>query len=144
MSLTTTPSATREQRTTLAALADELVPEAEGKPAASQVGVHGAWLDRVLTVRPDLAKGLFRILDGAAGKDPRSEIERLNKEAPDDLATLGVVVTGAYYLNPRVRQALGYPGQKPQAPEPGEAEHYLRDGLLEPVRSRGPIYRDAE
>src|SRR5581483_11547343 len=69
-----------ESRTTLAALADVLVPEAEGMPAASQVDVHGKWLDRVLRVRPDLAPDLARVLAEARGRDPVAEVARLQQE----------------------------------------------------------------
>ena len=40
-----------------------------------------------------------------------------------------------------VRKAVGYPGQKANPPYPDEAEYDLRDGLLEPVIARGPLYR---
>jgi len=130
-----------ESRTTLAALADVLVPEAEGMPAASQVDVHGKWLDRVLRVRPDLAPDLARVLAEARGRDPVAEVARLQQEDASGFATLALCVTGAYYLNPRVRKLIGYPGQKQRPPYPDEADYYLRDGLLDPVVARGPIYR---
>jgi hypothetical protein len=50
------------QRATFAALADVLVPAAEGMPAASAVDIAGAGLDRVLRARPDLEAPLSRIL----------------------------------------------------------------------------------
>ena len=43
------------ERAVLAALADVLIPAAEGFPAASQAGVAGGGLDAVLSFRPDLA-----------------------------------------------------------------------------------------
>ena len=132
---------TQQQRQTLAGLGDELIPSAEGMPSASEADVHGDWVDRVLEVRPDVAENLIRVLDAASGQDPMEEIRRLNSDSPEDLATLGLVVTGAYYLNSRVRQAIGYPGQKPNPPYPDEADYYLRDGLLDPVVERGPIWR---
>lgn len=138
---TTPPTLDDEQRATLAALADELVPAALGMPAASEVDVQGEWVDRVLRARPDLGPNLLRTLDGARGQDPADVVHRLNEEDADGMATLGTVVTGAYYLHPRVRELLGYRGQ-PHAPaSPGESDHYLRDGILDPVRARGPVYR---
>lgn len=140
--MTTTATALDgRQRETLADLADVLVPEAEGMPAASQADVHRKWVDRVLAVRRDLYPELARVLDAAQERDPEEEIERLNRDDPDGLATLGLVVTGAYYLNPRIRRLIGYPGQKPNPPYPDEADYYLRDGLLDPVIARGAIYR---
>src|SRR4051794_21690712 len=50
------------ERATFAALADVLVPAAEGMPAASAVDIAGTGLDRVLRARPDLEAPLARIL----------------------------------------------------------------------------------
>jgi hypothetical protein len=44
-------------RRTFLAIADVLIPEAEGMPMASQVGVGGEILDRMLALRPDLREG---------------------------------------------------------------------------------------
>lgn len=130
-----------EQRATLAALADVLVPATLGMPSASDVDVPGKWADRVLAVRPDLGPAVLRVLHAAKGADPREVLRRLSEEDPDGLAALGTLVTGAYYLHPRVRGLLGYPGQ-PSAPvQEGESDHYLRNGILDPVRARGSIYR---
>lgn len=141
MSVTTATEFDTENRATLAALADVLVPEAEGMPAASQVDVHGKWVDRVLRVRPDLAAELARVLGAARGRDPVAEVARLQQEDTEGFAVLALAVTGAYYLHPRVRKLIGYPGQKKNPPYPDEADYYLRDGLVDPVIARGPIYR---
>lgn len=142
MTAATTPiSLDAEQRATLTRLADELVPAALDMPSASEVDVPGEWADRVLAVRPDLGPGVLRVLDAAKGADPGTILRRLNEEDPEGIGALGTLVTGAYYLHPRVRELLGYPGQ-PNAPvSPGESDHYLRDGILDPVRKRGPVYR---
>jgi len=50
------------QRAAFAALADVLVPAAEGMPAASEVDIAGVGLDRVLRARPDLEAPLARVL----------------------------------------------------------------------------------
>ncbi len=52
-----------------------------------------------------------------------------------------LVVTAAYYLSPKVRRSIGYPGQRPHEVFPDQAEHDLRDGILDPVIARGPIWR---
>lgn len=130
------------RRETLAELADVLVPAAEGMPAASEVDVHGKWVDRVLAARPDLAGGLERALAAAAGaEDADAAVRRLNDTDPDAFGALATAVTGAYYLHPRVRKLLGYPGQKENPPLPDESDYYLRDGILDPVVARGPIHR---
>lgn len=131
------------KRATMAALADVLIPSAEGMPAASEVDVQGKWLDRVLAARPDIAPALLQVLDAAAGKDPAAEVRRLQEGDAGGFAALALAATGGYYMNPKIRKLIGYPGQKPNPPYPDEAEYYLRDGLLDPVIKRGPIFRPA-
>lgn len=139
--MTTTDTIDTDLRETLGLLADVLIPSAEGMPSAREADVAGKWLDRVLGVRPDLRLELSRVLEQAKGRDSADEIHRLQEEDDTGFATLALVVTGGYYLNPRVRRLIGYPGQKPNAPYPDEADFYLGDGLLDPVIERGPIYR---
>jgi hypothetical protein len=44
-------------------------------------------------------------------------------------------------MSPRVRKLLGYPGQTQRPILADEAEYFLPDDLLAPVRSRGVVYR---
>jgi hypothetical protein len=141
LDMTETGALDDAQRATLAGLADELVPSALGMPAASEVDVHVKWIDRALKARPDLVPVLIRVLDAAAGEEPAEALRRLNEEDPDGVGALGTLVTGAYYLHPKVRKLIGYPGQKENPALPDEAEHYLGGGILDPVIARGPIYR---
>ena len=132
---------TPEQRTALAALADVLLPAGDGIPAASDVSVQGKWIDRALGARPDLEPELLRVLDGGKEESPEARLARLRSEDAGAYESLVLLVTGAYYMHPKVRKLIGYPGQKPSPEYPDEAEYYLRDGLLEPVLARGSIYR---
>ena len=56
----------------LAQLADILIPAGEGRPSASDAGVAGDGLDRVLSFRPDLADGLERLDRGRQSMSSRS------------------------------------------------------------------------
>jgi hypothetical protein len=132
---------TPEQRGTLAALADALLPAADGMPAASEVDVPGKWMDRALRARPDLEPELLCVLDGGSQPDPETRLAQLRGDDPAGLETLVLLVTGAYYMHPKVRKLIGYPGQKATPEYPDEAEYYLSDGLLDPVVARGSIYR---
>lgn len=136
-------SITPELRETLAGLADALFPAGGDMPGGLEVNVHGRWLDRALGARPDLAPELVRILEGARGTDPRTEVMRLQAEDKPGFSVLALVVAGAYYMSPKVRKRLGYPGPKADPPYPDESEYWLRDGVLDPVKARGPIYREA-
>lgn len=128
-------------RTTLMRVADVLIPATETMPAASTAGVHLAGLDRVLKARPDLEPPLTNVLREAAGEDPSTYLERLGGENPDGFAALVTVVAGGYYLNADVTRRLGYVGPHALLPAPEEAAYYLRDGCLDPVENRPPMFR---
>jgi hypothetical protein len=129
------------QRARLAELADCLIPGGAGLPAASAVDVHGAWIDRVLAARPDLATVVQEVLAGdGAGQEL---LDRVKADQPETFGHFAYAVAGAYLINPRIRRLLGYPAAAP-ARNPameGEAESYLEDGILDAVIDRGPIYR---
>ncbi len=105
-------------------------------PSASEAGVAGKWLDRVLEARPELAQPLGELLERAAGCAPAEHVRTLRDDCAGDFQVLAKVVSGAYYMNPRVRKLIGYPGQSQNPIFPDEAEYDLRDGLLDPVLRR--------
>jgi hypothetical protein len=98
----------------LDALADQLIPGEDGMPSASEAGATGRWLEAVFEARPDL----------------REPVERLE---PDAVAS---AIVAAYYMNPEVRERIGYRGQL--AVPLGPADH---EELLGSVVARGPVYR---
>lgn len=129
-------------RAVLAALADVLIPAAAGMPAAGEVDVAGAGLDTVLRVRPDLEPALLALARELDGEAPYAALARLERERPEDLATLLTALAGAYYLDREVRRRLGYPGQEALVVDAySDLEVYIEEGLLNPVLERGPIYR---
>jgi hypothetical protein len=127
------------ERSVLAGLADVLIPAGDSFPAASEAGVAGDGLDRILAVRADLAAGLKRILAESRGRDFAEMVAELRAKDPDGFGILAEIVPGAYFMNPRVRASLGYEGQTahPIDPKPDP----LDDGLLQSVINRGPIFR---
>ena len=133
---------TEAERATLAAVADVLIPAALGMPAASEAGVPSRGIDRVLAARPDLGPTLAELLARIDPVEAAEDVRRLRASDPDAFRIVLDIVTAAYYLSPKVRRRLGYPGQRPHEVFPDQAEHDLRDGILEPVLARGPIWRD--
>jgi hypothetical protein len=123
-------------RQTLSALADELIPAADGMPSASQAGAAGRLLDEVLAVRGDLEEPLAELTAAARGADPAAEVDRLRSEDPPLFEALTTAVAGGYFLSPDVRERLGYPGQKAK-----RLEDDFDGALLQPVIDRGPIFR---
>jgi hypothetical protein len=132
---------TPEQRAAFERLADALLPPVEGLPAPSAVGVGGRWLDRALAARPDLGPVLASLLAHPTGDDALADARRLAVADPGGFAALGLLATGAYYMHPRVRRLIRYPGQVSDPAPDDEADWWLRDGLLDPVAARGPIWR---
>ena len=131
---------TPAQRLTLARLADILVAEGLGMPAASSVGVADGLLDRCLDAAPSLAAPLTALLDEAPAEGLDAFVRRLAADRPDDLAVLSTAVVGAYYLSDEVRRLIGYPGQQPSPMSAAAEPEYL--DMLERVHDRHPGYRD--
>jgi hypothetical protein len=132
----------QQVRETFAGIADVLIPEAEGMPSASSIGIHEpTYLDRILGLRPDLAEAFFRGIKRAGGLSPKEAAEDLHKEDEPALRAIGLVASSGYYMSPRVRELIGYPGQTQRPFDPNETPEYLANGMLKRVLDRGAIYR---
>jgi hypothetical protein len=129
------------QRARFGELADELIPDGSGMPSATHAGAHEAGLDAVLRARPDLGPLLDAALAAVAELPPAAAVAHLRDHEPDGWAVLTTVVPGAYFLRPEVNAALGYHGQRALPVDSGDPPDYERDGLLNSVRARGPVYR---
>jgi hypothetical protein len=118
------------ERSLLAGLADVFIPAGDGFPSASEAGVADEGLDEVLSVRPDLAAGLKKLLAKASGHPPAEIVSALRKNDPAGFGILAELVPGAYFLNSQVRTKLGYHGQTahPIDPQPD----YLEADLPKP------------
>ena len=82
------------------------------------------------------------MLDAAAGHDPEAEARRLHADDTDGFRALATIVSGAYFMNLKVRKRIRFPGQGKRPPFSDEAEYDLRDGLLDPILGRAPSYQD--
>ena len=129
------------RRAALAVIADLLIPNGDGMPSASEAGVAGRWLDEVLQLRPDFGPPLAEVLDRLIGVDPKAALDLLRADDPAGFGVLAEVVAGGYFLNPKVRAAIRYPGQQSVPITPEQPPDYEQDGLIASVIARGPIYR---
>jgi hypothetical protein len=135
-------SITAELRRHFAAIADVLVPEYGRLPKASDVGVADELLDRVLAARPDLTEIFVRGLQTTLGRSGREAAEHLFKQDPEAFDAVSTAAAGGYYLDPKVRELIGYPGQESIPNEtPYALPSYALDGSLQRVFDRGPIYK---
>ena len=133
---------TETRRATLFALADVLIPAADGQLSASEADPNGKWLERALSARPDLVEtsSACSTLPPDATRKPRPGASTpTTRTASGALAT---IVSGAYFMNLKVRKRIGFPGQGKRPPFSDEAEYDLRDGLLDPILGRAPSYQD--
>jgi hypothetical protein len=128
-------------RDRLRTVADVLIPNAHGMPAASEVGVADGQLDRVVAARPDLGEAIARALPRIDLDDVMGSAERLRAADPDLHHLLMLTIVGGYYIHPDVRKRLEYDGQEPVEVRPEIIPPYVEEGLLDAVVRRGPIYR---
>jgi hypothetical protein len=130
-----------DERATLSAIADFLIPAADGMPSAAEV-LGDARLRFVLAARPDLVEPLRAALRPEVGDDIASRLERLGRDDPTVIGALQLVVVAGYYTDKRVRELIGYPGQIAIDIRSWEYPTYLEEGLIDAVMARGPVWRD--
>jgi len=133
---------TPEDRAAIGVLADVLIPEAEGMPAATAVGVTDALLDQVANLRADIVADLLRVARNKRGEDPSTFLARLKADDADGFSALALAVAGGYYLSPVVRERLGYSGPERRPVVPGDALDFEGLRLIDAVKARGAIWRD--
>ena len=133
-------------RDRLARLADVMLPGDGVLPPASRAGLaDDGPLRVVLGSRPDLTEPLVRAIERL--DDASFDLERLARyrdEDADGYIAITTVVASTYYLSPTVRDSIGYPGQVPRTYDPYAYVSWVEEGLLDPVISRGPRWRDPD
>jgi hypothetical protein len=134
------PALDERERATLAAIADHLIPAADGMPSAAEI-VDADRLAFVLRARPDLAEPLTAALREDLGEDVADRLATLADE-PTNLAALQLSIVGGYYTDRRVRELIGYPGQVALELRSWELPAYIDEGLIDAVLARGPVWRD--
>jgi hypothetical protein len=126
---------------TLMALADFLIPAHDEMPAFSTVCDMKA-VETSLGFRPDLKdafRGALTSADLAEGAE--AALERLNRSNPQGFSALTLILVTTYYMQPKVRELIGYPGQEHVDYDPKATQAYLTDGMLGRVIGRGRKYR---
>lgn len=144
MPATTGGSATADltdgELSTLAAVADFLIPAAHGMPSAADV-VDAGRVQFVLRARTDLVEPLRAALRDELGVQPQTRLETLANE-PTNLAALQLTIVGGYYTDKRVRELIGYPGQMAIEVKSWLLPEYIEEGHIDAVLARGPVWRD--
>jgi hypothetical protein len=132
---------TSASRNRLAEIADQLIPETDGMPAASSVGVSDRQLEVVMRSRPDLLEPLRRVLDVSFSGSAMEFLESVVTTDPQGHEALVLTILGGYYSSEQVVRLLGYPGQNAAVVALDTYPPYVAEDLLAAVVERGPIFR---
>ena len=109
-----------------------MIPAGAGRPAASDEIIFAEILSALRT-QPEVVEEIVNIYRN-------TDLEALSRLRNPVLSTLVSCTVQCYYRDDRVMQSLE---MEPRAPHPKGYELEQGDyGLLDPVRSRGQIYRD--
>jgi hypothetical protein len=124
-------------------LVDLLLPAGSGMPGGNEVGVADAGLDTVLDVRPDIVADVLRAIRLAREAPLPDAVSTMQKTDTEAWRALRTAAYGAYYTSGRVQAAIGYTGQLASLFDPDEKPEYMSNGMIDAVRARGPIWRQA-
>jgi hypothetical protein len=125
---------------TFLALADFLIPAHGKMPKFSEVCSY-ADVVRALDFRVDLKEGFVRGAEAEVSAGPETCLEELNRADGEAFNAITTIVVATYYMNPRVRELIGYPGQENVQYDSKATQVYLTDGSLGRVVARGRKYR---
>jgi hypothetical protein len=125
---------------TFLALADFLI-SAHGKMPNFSAVCSYADATQALDFRVDLKEGFARAVAADLSNGPEASLEKLNREDGEAFSAVTTVTIATYYMNPRVRELLGYPGQENVQYDSKATQVYLTDGSLARVVARGRKYR---
>ena len=118
-------------------------------PASAEFAMPGADDDAIFAeivtdaeAKTAETRAAIAAVDALGDLDAAAMGAALQKTAPEAAAHLQVIVTQCYYRDPRVLEAIGV---EPRPPFPKGYEVGQGDfSLLDPVRARGPIWREVE
>ncbi len=135
-----TPAINDRQRAALSDMAMVILPGGGGLPSSDEIEIAHRPIGLALRARPDLAEPLAVLLNQMAGQDPAAALSELEHTRPGDFELLIQVILGAYCMNERVWERLGYTGQQPQTlPRDGFGAEDLAMALMAtPQRFRRP------
>ena len=125
-------------------LVDAMIPAYEDMPAASDADLLEIHAERVLELRQDLRdpfRRAMRALKDIGDKTPEEFLVDIQKDDQEAYVALSTIVAGGYMFSEEVCSKYSYPGMAPTEWEAEEIPYYVRNGLLNPVIERGPIYQ---
>ncbi len=136
-----------DERATLLAAADLLIPDAPGRQGAGHAPDYARWLDCALAARSDAFEVIVGVAERLRGMDRSAmllELRVLSEAEAVVFHAVSSILAGAYLMVPSVREAINYPGQERKPAPFDEAAEQIMNGILDPVIERGPIYLSIE
>jgi len=122
------------------ALADFLIPAHKRMPKFSDV-CSFADAQAALDFRVDLKEAFNESLQTDLANGAEAHLENINQNDKPAFSAVTTIAITTYYMNPRVRELIGYPGQESVQYDPKETQVYVTDGSLGHVVARGRKYR---
>ncbi len=122
-----------EEKRALETLAGQMIPATDSQPGADDPSILSVVFERLAPHQAMVQQALA----GFAG-----DVGALRVSKPAFIGAFQFAVVTAYYADERVKAAIGL---KPEPPHPGgwQVPETDWDNLLENVRARGKVYRDA-
>lgn len=122
------------------AMADFLIPAHGRMPSFSDV-CSFADVEKSLDFRVDLKEGFARGIATDLGDGAQAHLDRINRQDGEAFNAITTIAIATYYMSPRVRDLIGYPGQENVPYDSRATQVYLTDGSLGRVVARGRKYR---
>lgn len=127
------------ERSTLARVADSLIPETIFSPAPSTEPDFWDKIDVALDARADAFASITSLL-GALAAVPAAgmldNLEVLENDDPTLFGQISTVVAGAWLLTAATRERIGYHGPESNKAGLEEAADDISSGILDPVLER--------
>ena len=96
---------------------------------------------RSLDFRPDVKEAFQRALRADLGSGPQAALDWIHVHDKEAFDALTLIAVTTYYMQPAVRQLIGYPGQENVSYDPLATQEYLTDGSLGQVIAAGRKYK---
>lgn len=137
------PGLTQPEQALLDAAAAILTPGGNGFPTAREADPDATVLAIAWAHLHSQHSKLRSALEFLGAREPvtGSAMQALSDEHSEWFEALRTLLVARYLTCRPVWSCLRYPGHVPSPPQAGEADKWLRGGLLDSVLSRGKIYR---
>lgn len=132
---------TPQERQKVAEIADVLIPPSPKGFSASEAGIAGTLLDSLEAHVPERLALVRRVIALESGRTPESALLTLRMEDAAAYDSFCETIAALYFMAPKVREAVGFPGRQPK---PARVEVTELEDLLMPVLEAGFAPRATE